>query len=98
TATGTVSLAYLPDGGGEVKVRQIGYVPITQFIRISPADTTPVTVILRTIVTVLPTVTSRDTTRPISPGLRDFEDRKRIGHGYYIGEAELRKADNRDMP
>jgi hypothetical protein len=98
TGTGTVTLAYLPEGGSDVKVRQIGYVPVTQFIRIGPADTTPVTVILRTVETILPALVSRDTSHPISPGLRDFEERRHMGRGYFIAEKELRKADNRDMP
>jgi hypothetical protein len=97
TVTGTVTLAYLPDGGSEVRVRQLGYVPVTQFIRIGPADTTPVTVILTESANVLPALVSRDTARPISPGLRDFEERRKHGPGYFIGEKELRKSDNREM-
>jgi hypothetical protein len=97
TATGTVTLAYLPDGGSDVRVRQLGYVPVTQFIRIGPADTIPVTVILTESANVLPALVSRDTVRPISPGLRDFEERRKHGPGYFIGEQELRKSDNREM-
>jgi hypothetical protein len=98
TATGTVSLAYLPDGGSEVRVRQLGYVPVTQFVRIGPADTTPVTVILTSTATILPALVARDTSRHIAPGLRDFDERRRSGRGYFLGEPELRKADNREMP
>lgn len=98
TSTGTVTLAYLPDGGSEVRVRQLGYVPVTQFVRISPADTVPVTVILVESATILPTLVTRDTSaHPVSPGLRDFEARRRSGRGYFITERELRKADNREM-
>jgi hypothetical protein len=96
TSTGTVTLAYLPDGGSEVRVRQLGYVSVTQFIRIGLSDTTPVTVILVDAATVLPALVARDSAR-LSPGLRDFEARRRQGHGYFIGEAQLRKADNREM-
>lgn len=97
TNTGTVTLAFLPDGGADVKVRQVGYVPVTQFIKIGPADTIPVTLILVPSSTVLPTLVSKDTVRPISPGLRDFEERRHMGRGYFIGEKELRKSDNREM-
>ena len=97
TATGTVTLAFLPEGGADVRVRQVGYVPVTQFIRIGPADTVPVTVILVPNATVLPTLVSKDTIRPISPGLRDFDERRHLGRGYFITEKELRKSDNREM-
>lgn len=97
TSTGTVTLAYLPEGGSDVRVRQVGYVPVTQFVRIGPADTTPVTVILISSATILPTVVSRDSLRPVSPGLRDFEARRRLGRGHFITERELRKSDNREM-
>jgi hypothetical protein len=97
TSTGTVTLAYLPDGGSDVRVRQLGYVPVTQFIRIGPADTTPVTVILTESANVLPALISKDTAHPVSPGLRAFEERRRMGRGYFIGEKELRKSDNREM-
>lgn len=98
TSTGTVTLAYLPEGGSDVRVRQLGYVPVTQFIKISPSDTTPVTVILTESANVLPALVSTDSSRPISPGLRDFEERRKArAGGYFIGEKELRKSDNREM-
>ena len=97
TSTGTVSLAYLPDGGGEVRVRQLGYVPVTQFVKIGPADTVPVTVILLESTTILPALVRTDTSPPSSPGLRDFEERRHMGRGYFITERELRKQDNREM-
>lgn len=98
TNTGTVSLAFLPEGGGEVRIRQVGYVPVTQFVKIGPADTIPVTVILIESVAVLPALERRDTVPShISPGLRGAEERRREGRGYFITERELRKSDNRAM-
>ena len=98
TRTGTVSLAFLPDGGSYVRIRKMGYAPLTQFVRISPADTVPITLIFSPIPTVLPDVVTRDTApHYISPGLRDFEERRKHGLGHYIDERELRKNDDRQL-
>jgi hypothetical protein len=98
TRTGTVSLAFLPDGGSTVRVRRIGYTAITQFVAISPADTVPLTLMLTPTTTVLPTVVTKDSApRYISPALRGFEERRKSGMGHFIPEAELRKSDSRQM-
>jgi hypothetical protein len=46
TSTGTVSLMYLPDGGGTVRLKKPGYREITIDIVISPATVAPVTATL----------------------------------------------------
>ena len=99
TSTGTVSLAYLPDGGSTVRIRKLGYTPITQFIAISPSDTVPLTLLLTPNTTVLPAVVTKDSApRYISPSLRAFEERRQAGFGHFVTEAELRKSDTREMP
>ena len=71
---------------------KVGYQPNTLFIAISPADTMPMTM-LSPVVTTLPTVVTRHSApRYISPGMREFEERRRGGIGH------LRKSDNRSMP
>ena len=98
TTTGTVTLAFLPDGGSMVRVQKIGYTPSTTVIPISPADTLPFTVLLEPAAQTLPAVISTDSApNHISPGLRAFEERRRTGVGRFLGPAELRKNDNRKM-
>lgn len=43
TKTGTVSLAFLPEGNSELRVQKAGYKPISLEISISPRDTVPIT-------------------------------------------------------
>jgi hypothetical protein len=47
TATGTVSLAYLPDGVSVVRIRKSGYAELKLDVTISANDTTPITVVLK---------------------------------------------------
>ena len=99
TRTGTVSLAFLPEGESSVRARKLGYAPITRPVRISPVDTTPITLIMTPVVNILPDVVVRDSAPDyISPGLRDFEERRKTRLGQYITEGELRKADARELP
>jgi hypothetical protein len=98
TKTGTVSLIFLPDSGSIIRVQKVGYQPATMVVKISPEDTLPITMLLNAIVTTLPTVVTKDTgSRHLSPGLRDMEERRRQGFGYFITEAELRKNDSKRM-
>jgi hypothetical protein len=92
TKTGTVSLMFLPEGASLVRLRKIGYEVLTLTVAISPADTNPVTVVLSR-ATQLPAVVVKDSapTHYISPGLRAFEERRKVGIGHFISEAELRK-------
>src|SRR6185437_5066478 len=55
-ATGTVSLWFLRAKGSMVQVRKVGYEPWQSVV--DPADTTPVTVVLKHAVAELPTVLS----------------------------------------
>jgi hypothetical protein len=98
TKTGTISLFFLPDGGGIIRIRKLGYQPITMPVEISPNDTTPVTITMVSAATTLPTVVTTDSApNYVSSRLRDFEARRKQGAGYFITEAELRKNDNGTM-
>jgi len=98
TATGTVTLSFLPDGGSMVRVQKIGFAPYANVVAISEADTVPVTVMLTPVAQTLPTVLTKEAARPYtSPALRDFEERRLRGEGRFIGEDLLRKNDSRRM-
>jgi hypothetical protein len=46
SATGTTSLFFLPDGGSTILIRKTGLRDTTFFVPITPADTTPITLLL----------------------------------------------------
>jgi hypothetical protein len=99
TQTGTISLSFLASGTTLLRLRKLGYEPYTTVVTISAVDTLPITVLLRPAVQTLPTVVSKDSApKFISPGLRDFEERRRSGiHGSFVGEAEMRKQDDKKI-
>ena len=97
TATGTVSLVFMPDGGGLVRLQRIGYQTQTTFVSITPRDTTPVTLTMQR-VTQLPTVVTTDSApHYVSPALRGFLERSKREAGYFLDEAVLRKNENRSL-
>lgn len=99
TRTGTVALNFLPDGGGLVRLTKVGYETQTVPISISPADTTPVTLIMRHIAELPAVVTKADSERRwISPALRGFDERRRIRiTGYFIADSVLRSDEGRPL-
>jgi hypothetical protein len=99
TPTGTVTLAYLPEGETLLRIRKVGFEVTTMLVSITPEDTVPVTVLLKPAVQTLPTVFTTDSSvsTRISPGLREFEMRRARGNGVFVTEAELRKNDTKYM-
>lgn len=98
TKTGTITLAFLPDGASVLRVRRVGFAPELITVELSPADTNPITVLLHPSAQTLPTVVTKDSTpRHVAPGLQAFEQRRRLGFGTFIDEATMRKNDGRKM-
>jgi hypothetical protein len=95
TRTGTVALSFLPDGGGLVRLQKLGYEQRTMFVAITPADTTPLTIVLARVAELPAVVTKADSFNYRSSTLRGFEERRRAGTGgYFIGEEALRSQEN----
>lgn len=95
TKTGTVTLAFLPDGGSLVRIRKIGYATQTMMVAISPVDTVPITVLLETAQTLPAVVTTDSAPKYRSPALREFEERRRQGFGHFVTDSMLRRQENR---
>ena len=95
TSTGTVDLVFLADGGSNVRIRKLGYHPREQWIRISPADTVPVTILLASSATSLEPMHAVEYRGAM---MKDFEARRAAGRGQFMSEAELRKRDAATMP
>ncbi len=91
TKTGTVSLFFLPDGGALVRLRKIGYETQTLAVSITPADTLPITVVLSH-ATSLPAVVVKDSApKFMPPGLRAFEEHRKLGFGHFLTDSLFRK-------
>lgn len=98
TSTGTLSLFFVDTAGGMLSFKKLGYEPQTMVVANSVRDTTPVTVILKPVGQVLPTVVTSaksqgDVVQYMSPALKGFEERRRQALGHFVAEAELRKND-----
>ena len=100
SATGTVSLFFLPDSGSLIHIRKIGYDPQTLTVAITPKDTAPVTVALHKSAQELPTVKVTGKAAPMYRSWRLQGAQDRINEhagGYYIDESTMRKLDNETL-
>lgn len=92
-ASGLITLGFLPEGRSLVRIRKIGFTPESMFVSITPRDTTPVTVVLTRMTDLAAVLIKDSTNKYISPNLRAFEERRRMGIGHFVTEGELRKQD-----
>ncbi len=98
TSTGTVALAFMPEGGGLVRIRKVGYELQTMLVSISPEDSLPVTVILKKATELAAVVLVDSAPRYSSSKLRGFEDRRQnAAAGQFVAEAEIRKEEGRNI-
>ena len=96
TATGTVPLAFLPDGGGLVRIRKLGFETFTTMVSIAPDDTLPLTITLHRLTELSAVAVVDSAPRYISPALRGFEERRRtMAGGQFIPESVIRKEEDR---
>lgn len=96
--SGMISLFFLPDSGSLIRIRKVGYEVQSMSVRISRADTLPVTVVLEHAAQLAPVVINDSApSRYRSASLREFEERSRAGIGHFITDTVLRKNDNRAM-
>jgi hypothetical protein len=99
SATGTVSLVFVPDGGGLIRLQKLGYLATTMRVAIGPSDLTPLTVVIERL-TELPGVvtTGASPSKYLSPALRGFEERRRSHvSGVFIGDSIIRRDESRQL-
>jgi hypothetical protein len=95
SVSGAVSLEFLGSDSSVVQVRKIGY--YTQMMPVAaPADTVPITVVLKPLVQTLPKVV---TTAEVPPSreLAEFEERRRIGNGHYLTAEDVERIFSADI-
>jgi hypothetical protein len=88
----------LPDGQVILQIRRLGFVPFTDTVTLAAGQQTnreyQLAVQVATLDSVAVTAPER---KYISPGLAEFEERRKAGHGYFVSEETLRRNDERAM-
>jgi hypothetical protein len=97
TSTGTLSLFFVDTAGSLIRIRKIGYTPVTMFAPNAPGEP-PLTVTLAPIATALPkVVVSEAAPTYIGPQLKAFEQRRKEGMGYFVPESVIRNEEERTL-
>jgi len=98
TSTGTLSLFFVDTAGGLLRIRKVGYTPLTLFVDNSPGESAPLTITLQPLAQRLPTVITRDSApNYMSKFLRDYEERRKTGSGHFIPESVMRRFEHRTL-
>jgi len=88
----------VPVGRHAVMVRHLGFAPLVDTIEVTAGGIVDREFVLAEQPATLAEVNVKATQRTyISPALRDFEERRKAGAGYFIAEDEMRKNDERRL-
>ena len=95
---GEFRISRLPAGSASLTIRAVGFVALNDTITLADGAGVDREFILRAVPQRLDTVVATAPERKyISPGLQEFEERRKQGFGYFIEDTVLRKEQNRDM-
>lgn len=101
TRHGIASLFFVDSGGGLIRIRKIGYEPLTTIVANSVRDTTPLTLVIHRVggggQVLDPVIVTDSAPHHLSARLQAFEQRRHEGFGRFVSEADLRKADDRQL-
>jgi hypothetical protein len=93
SVSGAASLAFLEPGLTVLQIRKIGYASRWQTVRVSPADTIPITLTLKPLAQQLPGVYT--TASNMNGKLSSFERHREEGMGHFLTQEQLDKATGR---
>lgn len=93
-SSGKYRFEEVPGGVYAIQVRRLGFRRLTQDISVIVGAENESDFRLTRVVTLDTVETKAPAVHYISPALRGFEERRKVGIGYFIDEAELRKNDN----
>ena len=94
SASGAALLRGLPTGDHVLRVRRLGYAPHSEFLVLSPRDSTPLTLVLRPLPVLLPEVTVSARETLYERRLSGFPERRRSSAApasSFITEQDLRR-------
>lgn len=95
---GEFKIGQLPAGRHAIVIRHVGFTPLTDTIEVADGAKIDREFILVETPTKLEEVQVKAPERKyISPGLQEFEERKKAGVGHFIDEAEMRKNNERRL-
>jgi hypothetical protein len=77
----------LPAGEYVIAVRQVGYSPVVSLLTVIDRDTLRPSYSLERLVTTLDAAVV--TAKPVAVRLQEFEDRRRLGFGHFMGQDEI---------
>ncbi|MEO7964674.1 MAG: carboxypeptidase-like regulatory domain-containing protein [Gemmatimonadaceae bacterium] len=90
-ANGVYSMRELPTGTWTLEARALGFLPVRQPVDVYPDSELVVNVELERIGAILDTVKVTAQRIYISPEMRDFEQRRKAGFGYFMDEDAINK-------